>query len=306
MCGYCFENWLLLEGLSSRRDEAVAETGTPFLRNIAAAVLLQEEEPLLPFLDQAARWGNPSFQLDIIFCRLFEHCLFLGVDRSLVRKINSLYGPDAAATFLHNRNHTVLAVHWIAIFTPAAFADEDKWRRFLWTASARLADLTYDTLEFYVDWWLRGRGKTTSDGADRLEQTGRMDPIDNTPKQEWDYFYAIFPWVYFSLMYIGRYCPNAPLIEQIALHPPQDVPDFPGHDLWLQRRAFLFYLQSAGWPGLLKHPDQIRFALVEYGLRKYKPFRRQTASALAWLRANQDRFPFWDENDRQFLAEMTS
>ncbi|GAB6146636.1 hypothetical protein JCM12294_40770 [Desulfocicer niacini] len=69
-------------------------------------------------------------------------------------------------------------------------------------------------------------------------------------------------------MYLRKYNRNSELIEKIALYCPNDVPDFMGYDLWLQRRAFVLYVQGVGIIEVLKHVDEIRPELINYALLK--------------------------------------
>ena len=114
------------------------------------------------------------------------------------------------------------------------------------TSKKRLTDASIQILTNYYQWWLLGIGKQQSDGLQRLNETGILDPIMDTPTEEWQRFNKVFPTVYSSLNHLLKEDPDNPIIEQIAFTNAEGCPDFEALDLWLQRKAFIHYLQQQG------------------------------------------------------------
>ncbi len=124
-------------------------------------------------------------------------------------------------------------------------------------------------LHFYKNWWLLGKNKEKAESAEtRLRETGIFDPIDNTTKHDFEKFSDIFPFVYFSLMFLQKYAPHSELIRQIALTEPHDVPLFTGEDLWLRRAAFTHCAREYGINFLMERLAEISYELICYILLK--------------------------------------
>lgn len=132
-----------------------------------------------------------------------------------------------------------------------------------------LMDTSVKLLTDYYQWWLLGIDKVQSDGLQRLEETGILDPIMDTPLEEREEFNRLFPLLYSSLNYLLKEEADHPLIRDIAFTN-AECPDFDGLDLWLQRKAFIHYLQQEG---IQKTLNQIvekgnRIELLWYGVMK--------------------------------------
>ena len=125
-----------------------------------------------------------------------------------------------------------------------------------------------ELLNFYHDWWLLGIGKEKSEPHQRMEQTGIMDPIDNTTLAEWNKFDALYPAISFALSYIIHHHSASEIIQKIALTNLEDVPDMWGKDLWLQRRAMIACVKHYGLSFIVDNLSQIRYELIYYVLLK--------------------------------------
>lgn len=94
------------------------------------------------------------------------------------------------------------------------------------------------------------------------------DPIDNTTRNDFEKFTDLFPWVYFSLIFLQKYSPQSEVIKQIALTEPHDVPFFTGEDLWLRRTALAHCTQQYGIHFLMEKLEEISDELICYILLK--------------------------------------
>ena len=101
-----------------------------------------------------------------------------------------------------------------------------------------------------------------------MEQTGIMDPIDNTTLAEWNKFDTLYPAISFALSYIINHHSDAEIIRRIALTNLEDVPDMWGKDLWLQRRAMIACVKRTGLSFITENLSQIRYELIYYVLLK--------------------------------------
>ncbi len=145
--------------------------------------------------------------------------------------------------------------------------DEACWNEFI-ADKERILKNSLELLNFYHDWWLLGIGKEKSEPLQRMEQTGIMDPIDNTTLAEWNKFDALYPAISFALSYIINHHNDAGIIQKIALTNLEDAPDMWGKDLWLQRRAMIACVQRDGLVFVTENLSQIRYELIYYVLLK--------------------------------------
>ena len=154
-------------------------------------------------------------------------------------------------------------------------------------------------LKDYHTWWLLGQGQKRNDLQQRLRETGVLDPIEDIAGAEWEVFYCLFPALYFALACLSRYSPDNTMLREIALTPPSGVPDFPGYDLWLQRKALICGIQNHGVDFLLRNIDSgLSLDLIYYALLKLDKMKAHKQSILARLQA-------WQHNMQQgsFEAE---
>ena len=301
MCGYCIECGVLIPALESAYKGETVKIDGFYIANY-----LQEEDNFYIAVDKAKEFENFNDFSDIAICRLYEQYILYGLDNALYKKITSIFGHDVVDVFLKKRralnNKQNVSAIWEKLYDKEIYQNNRQWSNFM-SAKTELIEISSNVLSFYYDWWIKGHKKEISDPMERLNETGIMDPIENTPQKEWEKFYALFPWFYFSLMYLWKYHSNTELIKKIALHHPKDVPDFEGYDLWLQRKAFVFYIQKVGITKMLKHVDKIRFELIYYALLKCKVSRDEIKTIIRLLRENQDRLVL-DEDAEYYISKI--
>lgn len=290
MCGYCIEGAVLIPALESAYKGEIVKIDGLYISNC-----LKEEDNLYIAVDKARGFAYLNDFRDIVICRLYEQYILHGLDNVLYKKITLVFGRDVVDVFLKKRrglnNKLKVSRIWEKLYDKEIYQNHQQWSNFM-SAKTELIEVSLDLLSFYYDWWINGHNREISDSMKRLKKTGIMDPIEDTPQKEWEKFYALFPWFYFSLMYLWKYHSNTELIEKIALHCPKGVPDFEGYDLWLQRRAFVFYIQKVGITKALKHVDKVRIELIYYALLKCKVSIDETKIIIGLLKKNIDRFTF--------------
>jgi len=273
MCGYCIEGGTLIPALelACKGKKPKIDSLFPGIDSFYIANYLQEENNLYLAVDEAKKFEYRNDFSDIVLCRLYEEYILFGADNVLYKKITSIFGHDIIDTVLIKRsglnNKRYISRIRKKLCDIKKYQNNLQWDNFI-SDKMELMEDSLKLLNFYYDWWIEGQNRRKSEGLLRLKKTGIMDPIADTPKTEWERFYALFPYVYFSLIYLWKYHSDTELIEKIALHCPKGVPDFEGYDLWLQRKAFVFFIQKVGIVKALGKIDQVRIELIYYTLLK--------------------------------------
>jgi len=270
MCGYCIEGAMALgflesEMLNKEFDMESAWTYT----------YVQEASNLIEILRKTKDIKGFSSSIDVAFCRLYEVYIFQGFQCSIFDYILSVYKKDEIATFLVDRAEDMAKItsSWIPkdfcsrLCNPDTYRNQSAWEDFT-SDTDSLVEKSESFLMSYCDWWLLGKDKEESNPMQRMEETGVMDPIDDTPEIEWQKFYVIFPAIYFAFSVLCKYRVNSEVIKFIALQCPHNTPDFPGYDLWLQRRAFVVCVKEYGASFIAENLKDIRLELIAYAVLK--------------------------------------
>ncbi len=255
MCGYCYEGIML----------HVVETGYTGTKAYRFSYL-QESDDIKTEIQQLEDPNNPEPLIDLAFCRLYDHYFAHGFDVELFNILQGKFGHEAVQTYLDRRQVSYGAFK-ADLSNINLLSDEACWNQFIANNGKILRD-TLELLNFYYDWWLLGIGKEKSEPLQRMEQTGIMDPIDNTTLAEWNKFDTLYPAISFALSYIINHHSDAEIIRRIALTNLEDVPDMWGKDLWLQRRAMIACVKRTGLSFITENLSQIRYELIYYVLLK--------------------------------------
>lgn len=255
MCGYCYEGIML----------HVVETGQRGTNGYRFSYL-QESEDIKTEIQQLEDPNNPEPLIDLAFCRVYDHYFTHGFDIELFNILQDKFGYAAVQAYFARRQASSSAFK-AELSDINLLSDEACWNRLI-TDKERILKNSLDLLNFYHDWWLLGIGKEKSDPAERIEETGIMDPIDNTTLAEWNRFDTLYPAISFALSYIINHHNDAEIIQKIALTNLEDAPDMWGKDLWLQRRAMVACVKRYGFSFILNNLSQIRYELIYYVLLK--------------------------------------
>jgi len=287
MCQYCIEGGVLIPLLEAAYVGEVKKIDGWYISSC-----IQEEDNLYTAVDKA-RGFEDCCSIDIVICRLYEEFIFYGFDNLLYKKITTVFGSDFVDVFLKQRNalnnKQKISVIWENLYNKENYQNDLLWNNFI-SAKTELIEFSLDVLNFYYDWWIKGNKSETSYPMKRLEETGIIFPVGHMLQKESEIFDALFPWVYFSLMYLAKYNSSPDLIEKIALYSSKQMPGIGGYDLWLQRRAFIFFIQKLGMINALKKIEKIRIELIYYALLKSKIPIRETTEAIKILRKNRAKF----------------
>jgi hypothetical protein len=294
MCQYCIEGGILIPMLESVYMGEITK-----IEGLNISSYIKEGENLYVAVDKAKGFEDYC-SIDIIICRLYEEYIFHGFNNLPYKKITAVFGSDVVDIFLKQRNalnkKQKISVIWENLYNREIYQNNRQWNNFM-SAKTELKEISFVILNFYYDWWIKGHKKVTSNPMKKLKKTGILNPIGNTPQKKWDSFCALFPWVYFSLVYLYKYHNDTELIEKIALHSPNGVPGMEGDELWLQRKAFIFFIQKVGIINALAKIDEIRVQLIYYALLKCKVSEDEIKIIVELLRENPDRFGLGDEVD---------
>ncbi len=261
MCGYCIEGSITLDFIESQRISEKIE-----FENNWVSIYVQESMNFPEVIDKIKTFDNFPGSIDIAFCRLWEMSLnqeYSGIYHCLVNE----YGDKSIDDYLFGLKNNYHNENWKSLGGSELYINKGGWDYFLGNVNQLIED-SESTLKSYFDFWICGESKEISDPEKRMEETGIMDPIENTTPKDWDSFYTLFPIVFFSFLIIKRFKNDSEILRRIALQSPHDVPDFLGYDLWLQRKAFVVCVKNYGIQFVLDNYDDIRLELIYYALVK--------------------------------------
>jgi len=261
MCGYCIEGSITLDFIERQRMSEKIE-----FENNWVPIYLQESMNFPEIIDKIKTFDNFPGSIDIAFYRLWETSLnqeYSGIYHCLVNE----YGDKAIDDYLEGLKNNYHNENWKSLGGSELYINKGGWDHFLGNVNQLIED-SESTLKSYFDFWICGESKEFSDPEKRMEETGIMDPIENTTPKDWDSFYTLFPIVFFSFLIIKRFKNDSEILRRIALQSPHDVPDFLGYDLWLQRKAFVVCVKNYGIQFVLDNYDDIRLELIYYALLK--------------------------------------
>ncbi|MBX3618249.1 hypothetical protein [Nitrosomonas sp.] len=228
---------------------------------------LQESDDIKTEIQRLEDPNNPASLIDLAFCRLYDHYFEHGFDVALFNTLQVKFGHVAVKSYFARRRSSSSEIFKAELNNINLLNDEVCWNEFI-ADKERILKNSLDLLNSYHDWWLLGIGKEKSDPDERIEETGIMDPIDNTTLAEWNRFDALYPAISFALSYIINHHSDAEITQKIALTNLEDVPDTWGKDLWLQRRAMTACVQRNGLKFIIENLGQIRYELIYYVLLK--------------------------------------
>lgn len=261
MCGYCIEGGVALSFIENENSSNNEE-----LENNWLSIYIQESSHFPEIIGKLKNFDNFQGSIDVAFCRLWEVLLNQensGIYHCLVNE----YGAKAVNKYLASMKNNYHNESWKSLGDNELYINGDRLEQYLGSVNQLIED-SESTLKSYLEFWICGKNKEISDPQKRLEETGIMDPIEDTTPKDWDSFYILFPVVFFSFLIIKRFKNDSEILRRIALESPHDVPDFLGYDLWLQRKAFIVCVKNYGIQFVLDNYDDIRLELIYYALLK--------------------------------------
>ena len=283
MCGYCVEAGIILDFIEHEKLSGQVE-----FENFWVSNYLQESENFPGIIQKLKKFNDFPSSIDIAFCRVWE--MFINNEYDTAYKgLEAGLDKESIKKFLIRFYDSDDCKKWGALGDRNLYVDKQYWDRFMENKQP-LIDNSIKTLMSYYDWWILGNTKEISDPADRMEKTGIMDPIEDTPPKEWNRFYLFFPAVFFSLSLLSRHQSKSDIIKRIAIETPQNVPDFSGYDLWLQRKAFIVCLKEYGIQFIIDHYDKLRFELISYALLKNAISNKSEFYILEKIISSRDHF----------------
>lgn len=269
MCGYCTEG-LLISLIDELGDEALIGQDVPLVAEP------MQEVKYLPQTISAIDVKRDS--LVVVLCRVLEHYLLREFEPELFYAASRKFGEAEIAAYLESQS-SFNDDYWRPLFDMRFYTKESFWKAFVGDEE-RLAREALSALSGYHRWWIQGIRRERSDPVERIQETGLMDPVANTPTEEWSKFYGQFPALFFSLTLLRKIAPDAKIIRLLARNQPVEIPDFTALDLWLQRRAFTLCLNRDGTRFLKdliddteesasdEHDDRIRNEVIHNALLK--------------------------------------
>lgn len=259
MCGYCIESAVVLDFVESEMSSKKVE-----LENNWISMYLQESKDFPEIINKLKKFDNFPGSIDMAFCRIWEIWLCQEYDE-IYKLLKNDYDSECINKFLVGLQNNSDNYRWRSLGDNKLYVDSGCWEKFTANINQLIADAEL-TLKSYHNWWVLGVNKEISDPEKRMEETGIMDPIEDTTLPDWDKLYAAFPFIYFSFLVLSKYQKNSNIIKQIALQSPHNVPDFSGYDLWLQRKAFTACVNEYGVQFILENYEEIRLELIYYSI----------------------------------------
>ncbi|MEF8941549.1 MAG: hypothetical protein V5B78_02030 [Desulfohalobiaceae bacterium] len=195
---------------------------------------------------------------------------------------------------------------WLILYDPDFVFSQAKWSEF--TANPDLLAQCASLLERYHSWWLKGEGQNKNDLHQRMNKTGVLDPIEDITREEWELFYSLFPAIHFALIYLSRYGEDLSPVENIALTDVNGVPDFPGFDLWLQRKGLARAVQARGACFLLGNLElELRPLLMFYAFLRFDCVRKEREQIIQGMRSlMKKRYSYgeFEEEANKYIHKM--
>lgn len=261
MCGYCIEGAVALNFIENENSLNNEE-----LENNWISIYIQESRHFPEIISKLKNFDNFQGSIDVAFYRLWE-ALLNQENSGIYHCIVNDYGVKAVNNYLTSLRSNCHNEGWKSLADSELYINADRLEQYLGSVNQLIED-SESTLKSYLELWISGKNKEISDPQKRLEETGIMDPIENTTPKDWGNFYTLFPNVFFSFLIIKRFKNDSEILRRIALESPHDVPDFLGYDLWLQRKAFVFCVKNHGLQFVLDNYNDIRLELIYYALLK--------------------------------------
>ena len=259
MCGYCIEAAVVLDFVESEMSSNDIE-----LENNWISIYLQESKNFPEIINKLKKFDNFSGSIDMAFCRLWEMWFCQEYDESY-KLLKNDYDEECINNFFVGLQNNSDNYRWRSLGDNRLYVDTGRWEQFTANINQLIADAEL-TLKYYHNFWVLGVNKEISDPEKRMEETGIMDPIEDTTSTDWDKLYTTFPFVYFSFLILSKYQKNSNILKYIALQSPHNVPDFSGYDLWLQRKAFTACVNEYGVQFILENYKEIRLELIYYSI----------------------------------------
>jgi len=260
MCGYCTEQ-AYFDWLAKTKFDNTNNTNQlpPTVDEIRLAKCLYDQEQGQALLEEYMGY-------DLALSKVYEHFIHHGFDQSLLDQIQKeriqieqsyprLYLKLKQYQLLRKQQKSNKKPKKLFIYAVMKFAGSElevfktieipsllkqlyiaktitnrqQWNKFINNKNG-LIEASVELLERYNQWWLVGNSE---------QLMGKLDPI--------------FPLLYFALVYLMKEQPDHVLIEKITFTDVERCPFFIPMDLWLQRKAFIHYLQHQGVSKTLIH-----------------------------------------------------
>lgn len=248
MCGYCVEAIIMEQFIKKETFSEPIEYEEMFLPNY-----LQESKGFPGILDQLKSFKNLRKFVDIAFCRLWE-MLLDNEEGWTYKDICTLFGEASVNEFLISFGKSSNLKNWRPLGDTRLYENSDYRNRFF-NNKQPLIDKSKQTLISYYDWWI--------DGFNKKKETSN----ENTAK-DLEKFYDLFPAIFFSFSVLARHQSSSDILKKIAVDNRNTMPDFPGYDLWLEKKAFLVCIKEYGIQFILDSDKKIRIESVYYALLK--------------------------------------
>lgn len=268
MCGYCIQSEYVLPIVENEIfiDQIILERAN--LAGLLSSLYLQESKSLPVAINKIKHIRRVANFKEIIFCRIWE-MLMVHPSNVVYQILNDHFSSTEINEFLEKLrlNSDELSA---ALSNVKLYQDIDNWNQFV-SNEKYLTKSAEKILSSYYSWWLVGdnqsviKSNISKQGQNRI-LSGKHDPSQ---------FYAFFPVVYFSFLYLAKYNTEAEIIKKIALNNPYCVPEFDGYDLWLRRKALIICIKKYGIQFITENYNQIELDLVYYVLLKTRQTRNE-------------------------------
>jgi len=268
MCGYCTEYGFLRFVKSEHHGvfqfiESTNAQEAIVIEPFFTTHYLKDFDNLVGVIHNTSRHDNFQYEIDIVFCRLYEEYINNGFNYPLFELMRSVFKKDCVDSFFKQRKEFCHNELWSALGNESLYNNEDSWNTFI-ADKDYLAKSAIDILSLHCDRLINGRV------ANNVEPT------------------CFLPILYFSLSFLCRHFSGAEIIKTIALTEPCYTPHmFDANELWLQRKAVLHCVKKYGLEFLVAHSETIRYELIFYVLAKLTMSRKDLHTVKALILENE-------------------
>lgn len=261
MCGYCFEG-MIIDILDPVREIDWSQAPyTPLELRILESKGFPEAIALIN-----KEYDKENFRSTIAtaFFRLWDHLLDEG-NAEASQIIKDSYGERLFHEHLNSLTEQHCGTPFEFLGNEHVYFSDRPLTEHMREVK-NLTEFSEESIESYIDFWIRGSNKEEVDASALLNEKGFFDPINMTSEKDWSTFREMLTSAFLSFIFLRKIKPESGLIHELALRQPKDCPDFPGLDLWLQRRAFCACVKQRGAEFITENSDDLRPELSMYAI----------------------------------------
>ena len=262
MCGYCAEQLALDISTNGLNVDSCD------VHQLELCLFLQESTKIDTALKIADDFFNDPLDpviADVILCRLLLYLFENGYGSEYQKLLQYKSVQQAIETGCSLETREAVSGlsfpfvnHLLKLYDPATYQNKQVWDRL---TNEKTLDSNYlHALQFFVDWWLKGKRLAKNPPNFSSNAGTIVDHLFERDDEECRKFELSFRLVFFSLLLVSGTQKDHPLIHDLITTNPAYMPDLFGLDLWLQRVAVKLNGISAQASSKRPRPELIEYA----------------------------------------------